>query len=153
MKLSYRGVQYETNATPIAPDAPAIYTGPAVNLKYRGATYRRGEAAKVERLGAIFKYRGVAYSQAADNQASAPTTAPVVQPVAAATLTTTVEAKARQLTLNHNREIKNRQHSVLARTAANVGFSAQLSNYWNQVQGEVDAALLGEYDRSGAALS
>ena len=151
MKLSYRGVRYETNSTPIAPDAPVVYTGPAVNLKYRGATYRRGEVAKVSRLGAIFKYRGAAYSTVAI--APEPVAEPVAKPVVATAAATTVEAKARQLMLNHNREIKNRQHSVLARTAAEVGFSAQLSNYWNQIQGEVDATLLSEYDRSGAALS
>jgi len=152
MKLSYRGVRYEANSTPIASDAPAVYTGPAVNLKYRGATYRRSEVAKVDRLGAIFKYRGAAYSTEAAI-APEPVTTPIAQPAMAATPALSVEAKARQLMLNHNREIKNRQHSVLARTAAEVGFSAKLSNYWNQIQGEVDASLMSEYDRSGAALS
>jgi hypothetical protein len=149
MQLSYRGVKYDYNP---ANSVAAEYTQPAVDLKYRGASYRRGEVAKVERLGAIFKYRGAAYTHqpvaqvAADQPVAA--VAPTEVPVAF-----TVEDKARLLTLGHNRAIKNRHHVMLARTASEQGFAGNLTNYWNHVQGEIDAALWADYDRSHASLS
>ncbi|HEY9615256.1 MAG TPA: DUF4278 domain-containing protein [Microcoleaceae cyanobacterium] len=58
MKLSYRGISYE--AHPVT--AKAKPTVPASDLKYRGASYRRGEAAKAESQNAILMYRGMSYS-------------------------------------------------------------------------------------------
>jgi hypothetical protein len=148
MQLSYRGVKYDYNpANPLKVD----YAQPAADLKYRGATYRRGEVAKVERLGTIFKYRGAAYSHQPVAQVKAPETAPVVAPVAP--VATTVENRARLLTLGHNRAVRNRHYVMLARTASEQGFAGNLTNYWNQVQGEIDTALGADYDRSHAALS
>lgn len=151
MKLSYRGVSYDYNpSNTIKAEYPSV----AANLKYRGASYRRGEVAKVERLGAIFKYRGVEYTQTPIAQPE-PVATPVaaVVPAAPEPAVMTLEDRARMLTMNHNRFVRNRQHAVLARTAAEVGFSAKLADYWNQVQGEIDTALWSEYDRSNAALS
>lgn len=148
MQLSYRGVKYDYSpANPVK----AEYHQPGVDLKFRGASYRRGEVAKVERLGAIFKYRGATYSQPV---VEVPATAPVapVAPVAAPA-TISVDDKARLLTYSHNQAVRNRHHVMLARTAAEQGFSGNVANYWNQVQGEIDAALWSDYDRSHAALS
>lgn len=149
MQLSYRGVKYDYNpANPVK----AEYAQPAVDLKYRGATYRRGEVSKVERLGAIFKYRGAAYSHqpVAQVEAAQPValTAPVVAPVA-----TTVEDRARLLTIGHSRAVRHRHYAMLARTASEQGFVGNLASYWNQVQGDIDSALGADYDRSHAALS
>lgn len=148
MQLSYRGVKYEyTPANPVK----AEYAQPAVDLKYRGATYRRGEVAKVERLGTLFKYRGAAYNYQPVAQVKAPeatATTAAVAPVA-----TTVENRARLLTLSHNRAVRHRHYAMLARTAGEQGFAGNLTNYWNQVQGEIDTALSADYDRSHAALS
>ncbi|MDX2230045.1 MAG: DUF4278 domain-containing protein [Leptolyngbyaceae cyanobacterium bins.349] len=147
MQLSYRGVKYDyVPANPVK----AEYVQPAVDMKYRGATYRRGEVAKVERLGAIFKYRGAAYGQQPVAQVETPQ--PVATTAAVAPITT-IEDKARLLNLSHNRAVRNRHHVMLARTASEQGFVNNMANYWNQVQGEIDAALSADYDRSHAALS
>ena len=149
MQLSYRGVKYEYNP---AQSVKAEYPQPVVNLKYRGASYRHQEVAKVERLNAIFKYRGVQYTQ----PAIAPVAQPVAQPVAVAAVQsgeTNVETKARLLNRGHNQSVRNRHQVMLARFASNEGFVGNLSQYWNQVQGEVDTALWANYDRSHAGLS
>ncbi|MDX2239066.1 MAG: DUF4278 domain-containing protein [Leptolyngbyaceae cyanobacterium bins.302] len=146
MQLSYRGVKYDYHpANPVK----AEYAQPNVDVKYRGATYRRSEVAKVERLGAIFKYRGTAYSQQPVTQVEAvqPVTA-VANPPAVATF----EDRARLLNLNHNRAVRNRHQVMVARTADEQGFS-KLASYWNQIQGELDTALWADYDRSHAGLS
>lgn len=149
MQLSYRGVKYNYNP---ANPAKAECAQPAADLKYRGASYRRSEVAKVERLGAIFKYRGAAYSnQPVAEVVAAPPVAAVAPAEVPATFT--VDDKARLLTLSHNRAVKNRHHVMLARTASEQGFAGNLANYWNQVQGEIDAALWVGYDRSHASLS
>lgn len=146
MKLNYRGVSYEKE---IAAPLQAEYERPAVDLKYRGASYRLGEVAKVERLGVIFKYRGATYTQQPIAQ---PEVAPVAEPVASLA-TSSIDERARLLTLSHNRAVRNRHHAMLVRNAAQVGFSANLANYWNQMQGEIETALWTNYDRSNAALS
>ncbi|EKQ70684.1 hypothetical protein OsccyDRAFT_0986 [Leptolyngbyaceae cyanobacterium JSC-12] len=150
MQLSYRGVKYDYNpANPVSAEYPQA----GVDLKFRGASYRRGEVAKVERLGAIFKYRGASYSHQpiADVEATVPAVAPVVEAAAPAAIS--VEDKARLLTYGHSQAVRNRHHVMLSRTAKELGFSGNLANYWNQVQGEIDSALWADYDRSHVALS
>jgi len=147
MQLSYRGVKYDYNpANPVK----AEYAQPAVDLKYRGATYRRGEVSKVERLSAIFKYRGATYSHRPVAQVEAPQ--PVVTPAPVASVAT-FEDKARLLTLSHNRAVRNRHYVMLARAAGEQGFVGNLASHWNQIQGEIDTALSADYDRSHVALS
>lgn len=149
MQLSYRGVKYDFNpANPVK----AEYPQPVVNLKYRGAAYRHQEVAKVARLSAIFKYRGVEYTQ----PAIAPVANSVAQPMAVAaaqSVDTTVDAQARLLNRGHNQSVRNRHQVMLARFASNEGFVSNLTQYWNQVQGEMDTALWANYDRSHASLS
>lgn len=111
MKLSYRGISYDYSP---ANSANAEVAQPGVDLKYRGATHRRGEVAKGDRLNAILKYRGAAYSTQSN-------------PVAVAPVTRTVEDRARLLNLSHDRAIRNRQHSMLSRVAAQIGVSANLA--------------------------
>ncbi len=148
MQLSYRGVKYDYHP---ADAVKAESARPATDLKYRGATYRRGEVAKVERLATLFKYRGAAYGY----QPVAPVAAPqsAATPAAVAPIASTVEAQARLLNLSHNRAVRNRHYTMLARTAGEQGFVGNLTSYWQQVQGEMDTALGADYDRSHAALS
>lgn len=148
MQLSYRGVKYDYHP---ADALTTEFAQPATDLKYRGATYRRGEVAKVERLASLFKYRGAAYGY----QPVAPVAAPqaAATPAVVAPVASTVEAQARLLNLSHNRAVRHRHSTMLARTAGEQGFVGNLSNYWNQVQGEMDTALGADYDRSHAALS
>lgn len=147
MKLSYRGVQYESNNQPAAV--------PAVDVRYRGATYRLQQVARSESLNAILKYRGAMYG----SQPSAPvapaipieatTPAPVFVPAPAVS----VDQQARFLTMNHHRAVKNRQQSMLSRSASEVGLKANLASYWNHIQGKVHPSFWMTYDRSHTALS
>ncbi|NJP09812.1 MAG: DUF4278 domain-containing protein [Leptolyngbyaceae cyanobacterium RU_5_1] len=107
MKLTYRGISYDYNpANTFETEA----SGSVANLRQRGAIHRRSEVEKAERLEAIFVYRGQVYNRKS-----------VVQPVALASTETSVENKARLLTINQNRSVRNRQHSMLTRSAAEVG--------------------------------
>ncbi len=145
MQLSYRGVKYDYNP---ASSVKTEYAQPAVDLKYRGASYRRQQVAKVERLGVIFKYRGATYTHRPTVEAK-----PVPATVAAQPAEAAVVEKARLLNLSHSQAVRNRHHVVLARFASTEGFMSNLANYWNQVQGEIDPNLWADYDRSHVSLS
>ncbi|MBL1173526.1 DUF4278 domain-containing protein [Pantanalinema sp. GBBB05] len=158
MKLSYRGISYEAHPV-TAPTKPAV---PASDLKYRGASYRRGEVAKAESQNAILTYRGMSYShQSSDSLATsvAPQAVdlkyrgtnyrlceaakaesqnailtyrgmsyshqPVVEAVADTPVAPaiSVQDKARVLTMNHYRVLRNRQQTVFNRSWNAVAFS------------------------------
>ncbi len=142
MLLTYRGVSYEANAT-----RPAAV--PAVDLKYRGATYRLNQVAQSASLNAVLKYRGTTYGQ----QPTVAAVAPVPESVPAAVASVSVEEKARILTMNHHRLVKNRQQALLSRSASELGLSNKIGNYWNHIQGKVHPSFWYSYDRSHAALS
>lgn len=144
MKLSYRGVSYDYN--PVNP-VKAENSKPPVDLKYRGASYRWGQVASAERLGAIFRYRGLSYGYQPTSQPSETTSATPTPQVALS-----VEDRTRWLNLNHNREVRNRHHAMLARLAAEVGISGNLSDYWNNDNEWATSPEMG-YGRSNAALS
>jgi hypothetical protein len=145
MKLTYRGISYESdpaqqaNTQPVAP----------VDLRYRRATYRFNQNARAESLNAILKYRGVAYSSQPVAEV-APT--PVVAETPVVSISTSVEDQARLLTMRHQRFIKNRQQSLLSRVAGEIGLDT-ISNYWNRIQGKVHPTFRVDYDRSHATLS
>lgn len=171
MKLSYRGVSYEVN--PEVTSTPSQPTIPATDLLYRGARYRRHQVAPSDALEAIVKsrevmpttlvYRGATYRRnqvastdaleaivklrEANTQPAAPETAVASEP------TVSVQEKARLLTMNHHRTIKNRQQVMLSRSAAEVGLTANVSNYWNHIQGKIHPSFRTTYDRSLSALS
>lgn len=63
------------------------------------------------------------------------------------------EQQARALMMRHHHIIKNRQQSMLGRVAAEVGMSAETSEYWNHIQGKPHPSFASSYDRSGASLS
>ncbi|HEY9852328.1 MAG TPA: hypothetical protein V6D28_22845 [Leptolyngbyaceae cyanobacterium] len=56
--------------------------------------------------------------------------------------------QARALMMRHHHVVKNRQQSMLGRTAAEVGLD-DVSN----VSGKIDPSLRASYDRSNASLS
>ncbi len=120
MKLTYRGVGYESN------HPENTVSIPVVDLKYRGATYRSAQAAHTQALNSILKNRGAAYnSQPAVETTSVPTSG---------TVESSVQNKARFLTLNHHRTVKTRQQTILNRSAAELGLGASVRNYWNHIQ-------------------
>ncbi|UBF26748.1 DUF4278 domain-containing protein [Kovacikia minuta CCNUW1] len=148
MKLSYRGVSYESN-----PSTDLTFSAPVVDLNYRGATYRLNQTAKTEALNAILKYRGVAYHPQPAVQNAPASAQPVPEAVAQNPVQDTIQEKARHLMMNHHRTVKNRQQVLLSRSAAEVGLTANLSSYWNHIQGKIHPSFWATYDRSHTSLS
>ncbi|HEY9752138.1 MAG TPA: DUF4278 domain-containing protein [Coleofasciculaceae cyanobacterium] len=110
MQLKYRGTTYETGTAQslevgTVQNLEMVSTKPVNNLKYRGVVYRLNQVAQVESLNTVLKYRGAAYNPAT------------------VTPTTTVQERARLLTLDRQRAEKNRQQSVLTRFAVEVGIA------------------------------
>ncbi|HEY9849968.1 MAG TPA: DUF4278 domain-containing protein [Leptolyngbyaceae cyanobacterium] len=140
MKLNYRGVSYEYNQPEIE------VTEEQVAGKYRGLDwrFRNLKKAPVVPQTVNLKYRGVAYQTGGTPEV---TTAPVKKPVVS------TEEKARSLMMAHQRLIKNRQQSILSRSAKEVGLAANVSEYWNRIQGKIHPTFRVNYDRSHAALS
>ena len=62
------------------------------------------------------------------------------------------EKKARALMNRHHHNIKNRQQSLLTRTAAEIGVDVD-NNYWSTIQGKPSNNSSQTYDRSNASLS
>lgn len=112
MKLSYRGVQYDYNP-PVVESTEDVVGG-----KYRGLDWRFRNMKKPPMLQprVNLTYRGVHYQNGvtpATNNAQ-PTTIPAFS----------TQDKARSLMLNSQRIIKNRQQTMLYRSAAEVGLLA-----------------------------
>ncbi|GAC1468050.1 MAG: hypothetical protein NVSMB70_13360 [Chamaesiphon sp.] len=63
------------------------------------------------------------------------------------------QEQARALMMRHHHLIKNRQQSMLGRTAVEVGLPAEASEYWNHIQGKPHPSFRTSYDRSSASLS
>lgn len=63
------------------------------------------------------------------------------------------ENQARALMARHHHLIKNRQQSMLGRTAAELGIDINPTEYWNPVQGKPNPTFRVTYDRSHAGLS
>ncbi|HIK09439.1 MAG TPA: hypothetical protein IGS52_04105 [Oscillatoriaceae cyanobacterium M33_DOE_052] len=59
--------------------------------------------------------------------------------------------QARSLMMRHHHMVKNRQQSMLARSAAEVGVDP--ADYWTNIQGKPRSEFLGSYDRSNATMS
>ena len=61
--------------------------------------------------------------------------------------------QARALMMRHHHCIKNRQQSMLGRTAAEVGIEIDNVDYWDRIQGKPHSSFRNSYDRSHASLS
>jgi len=61
------------------------------------------------------------------------------------------ENQARSLMMRHHQLVKNRQQSMLNRSAAEVGMDD--ANYWGHIQGKPQPSFQASYDRSNAAMS
>ena len=62
--------------------------------------------------------------------------------------------RARALMSRHHQLVKNRQQSMLSRSAAEVGFPAEeAADYWGTIQGKPYAGASRSYDRSNATMS
>lgn len=63
------------------------------------------------------------------------------------------QEQARALMMRHHHLIKNREQSMLNRTAAEVGLDVDNVEYWNHIQGKPHPSFRRTYDRSNASLS
>ncbi|MBW4655866.1 MAG: hypothetical protein KME20_22925 [Kaiparowitsia implicata GSE-PSE-MK54-09C] len=61
--------------------------------------------------------------------------------------------QARALMHRHHHQIKNRQQSMLGRVAAEIGCEADVTGYWNTIQGKPHPTFSHDYDRSGSSMS
>lgn len=150
MKLTYRGVQYD-------------YTPPVVEMNttsdvgsYRGVDirFRTVKKSPVQQPTLDLVYRGVAYrtNETATVEAPETTATPATMADAPAVLAS-VEDKARTMLMGHHRNVKRRQQAMLTRLASDVGLDADVTQYWNHIQGKVHPSFWSTYDRSGAASS
>ena len=61
--------------------------------------------------------------------------------------------QARALMMRHHKLIKNRQQSMLGRSASSIGLDVDGTEYWGNIQGKPYANASKSYDRSNASLS
>lgn len=112
MKLTYRGIQYNYNP----PTVETVERG--VGGKYRGLDWRFRNLKKppVLQPTANLKYRGVHYQTPGilANTSVEPANTPVLS----------TQDKARSLMLDRHRSLRNRQLSMLNRSATEFGLSA-----------------------------
>lgn len=136
MKLTYRGVSYDYNP-------PKVEYGDRTQVgKYRGVDIRFRNIAKAPVLQPTLDliYRGAAY------------TASPVEPAAKAP--SSVKEQARQLMMNHHKNVKRRQQSMLTRLDSQVGLPVgEATHFWNHIRGEVHPSFGDSYDRSQSAMS
>lgn len=62
-----------------------------------------------------------------------------------------VSSQARRLMLLNRTRLKNRQQSLLSRSAAQVGIN--VTRYWGHIQGQVQPTFRMNYERSHATMS
>ena len=65
----------------------------------------------------------------------------------------TVSANTRRLMMLNRARAKNRQQSLLTRSASHVGISAGSIDYWGHIQGKLQPTFRHDYARSGSAMS
>lgn len=150
MKLTYRGVSYDYNP-------PKVEYGDRTQVgKYRGVDirFRTIQKEPVQQPTLELIYRGAAYKT---NQAEAAATAPVAAtptPEPASPAASTVQQQARQLMMNHHRNVKRRQQSMLSRLDAKIGVpTSEATRFWNHIRGEAHPSFDASYDRSHATMS
>jgi hypothetical protein len=140
MKLTYRGVTYEYNPPKVE------YGDPTQVGKYRGVDirFRTIEKEPVQQPTLDLLYRGAAYTT--NPVESAESAKPAATP--------SVKEQARWLMMNHHKNVKRRQQSMLSRLDAKVGLPAsEAAHFWNHIRGEAHPSFDASYDRSHAAMS
>lgn len=161
MKLMYRGIGYHYNPA-VNFNKPKQTKALGAVLRYRGVAYQvqpATEAAVTEAVAtpvlpaqATLTYRGMTYQVKPIVQLQ-PVQAAQTQAQAVATPTLSIEAQARVLTVNHHRQIKRREQSMLSRLGQWVGLPVTDSLFWNHIGGESHPSFRATYDRSTATMS
>ncbi|MBD2103509.1 DUF4278 domain-containing protein [Leptolyngbya sp. FACHB-261] len=165
MKLTYRGVSHDYTPPAVEP------MGEGTQGKYRGLDWRFRNLRHpfVQQATLDLKYRGVAYRTGPVTPLAPEVVAPVApvarqvapqaEPTPALSMSVPAMAvrsaheEARLLMMGHHRSIKNREQSLLSRSAAEVGLAADVTQFWNHIQGKVHPSFRATYDRSHAAMS
>lgn len=140
MKLTYRGVTYDYNPPTVQ------YGDPTQVGKYRGVDirFRTIQKEPVQQPTLDLLYRGAAYrtNPVESTETAKPATTP------------SIKEQARWLMMNHHKNVKRRQQSMLSRLDAKVGLPAsEASRFWNHIRGEAHPSFDASYDRSHAAMS
>lgn len=130
MKLTYRGVAYDSNSPVVALNNSHPTT---TNLRFRGNFYSTNLPVDALEI---------------DN---AP--AQVAEPVVAEPVVMASQDRARALMVNHHRMVKKRQQVMLTRLASTIGLSSENTNYWNHIQGKVHPSFWATYGRSHVGVS
>jgi hypothetical protein len=147
MKLTYRGVAYEYNPPKVE------YGDPTQVGKYRGVDirFRTIQKEPVQQPTVDLLYRGAAYTA---NPVDATESIESTESAKPAVATPSVKEQARWLMMNHHKNVKRRQQSMLSRLDAKVGLPAsEASRFWNHIRGEAHPSFDASYDRSHAAMS
>jgi hypothetical protein len=63
------------------------------------------------------------------------------------------QKQARALMMRHHKMVKNRQQSMLGRTASEIGMDINPSEYWHPTHGKPNSSFRVSYARSNASLS
>jgi fermentation-respiration switch protein FrsA (DUF1100 family) len=155
MKLTYRGVSYDSTPNPVPPLGQTIDTG-----HYRGAPVVFRAMAEVPAQPAEdLVWRGVAYQSggtAAPANLTPEAAAPV--PVAIAPEPTEVSATripdlARNLFMRRHQRSRRREQGMMVRLAAEVGIPVEeAAHYESHIQGKLPHDF-SAYDRSSIAMS
>lgn len=65
-----------------------------------------------------------------------------------------VQEQARDLMMQHHRQIKQREQSMLSRVGAKVGLPIEeATHFWNHIQGMTHTSFWTTYDRSHVGMS
>ncbi len=148
MKLTYRGVAYDYNPPQVE------YGDPTQVGKYRGVDIRFRTIKKepVQQPTLDLLYRGAAYTTNSTDSTTNADASVEAAPVTPAV--PSVKEQARWLMLNHHKNVKRRQQSMLSRLDAKVGLPAtEATRFWNHIRGEAHPSFEASYDRSHAAMS
>lgn len=149
MQLTYRGIRYDYN-----PPRVALKNTEEVG-KYRGVDIRCRTIKKnsVQQPTLDLVYRGVAYRTGGAASAAEPTIAPAPASPETSPSNLSTQEKARLMLASHHQLVKRRQQSMLSRLAKEVGLTADVTQYWNRIQGKVHPSFWATYDRSRATIS
>ena len=170
MKLTYRGISYDSASSP-APQmgettdkghyrgAPVVFRAlanlpnqPAANLTWRGVPYRAGIMAPADPAAAavpVVAIPAVAASVAVSEVAASPA-APVVN---AEPTPASIPDLARNLFIRRHQRSRRREQGMMVRLAAEIGMPIEdAAHYESHIQGKMPHDFSG-YDRGSAAMS
>ena len=147
MKLKYRGITYEPATVTTRPRG---YIGEG---KYRGITVKYPSfIADVFPPEIELTYRGVPYKTGKPRAAVSVASVPVV--AVAKAENPSIDEQIRQLTMQHQRQIRKRERSMLLRKDAEIGLSVgAVTHLRNHIQGYTPFNELTDYERSHVAMS